>query len=320
MAIAPARTTRSLALRARELPTLTVLTTVVAWLAITQRAFRAPENLAQLGQEIGLLGVLACGESLVILTGGIDLSIAAMAALAACAAGASMAAGVPWPAGALIGLAAGGAAGWLNGALVTYRRLAPILVTLATLLLYRAATNVATGAVPYNQLPEGFKALGRGGVPLGALVLVCAVSALMLARARFGRHLVAVGGGEQSARLSGIRVDAVLRRVYMGAGLCAAASGLLMAAAANNAQWSVADGWELDVIAAAVIGGVRLTGGEGSVVSAALGAAIIVVLRNALFLSGVPTERYGLVTGAVILVAALAEQVRRARERRARHA
>lgn len=91
----------------------------------------------------------------------------------------------------------------------------------------------------------------------------------------------------------------------------------MMTAAANNAQWNLAEGWDLEVIAAVVIGGVRLTGGEGSVVGAALGAVIIVIMRNALFLSGVPTERYGLITGAVILFAALIEQARRVREARA---
>src|SRR5204863_1196015 len=117
-----------------------------------------------------------------------------------------------------------------------------------------------------------------------------------------------------AARLSGVRVDSTLRRVYLLSGFCAAVAGLLMAAGANNAQWGLAEGWELEVIAAVVIGGVRLTGGEGSVIGAGLGALIIVVLRNALFLSGVPTERYGLITGAVILLAALAEQLRRSRQ------
>jgi ribose transport system permease protein len=141
--------------------------------------------------------------------------------------------------------------------------------------------------------------------------------ALMLSRARFGRRVVAVGGSEQAVRLSGISTDAVLRRVYVASGLCAGLVGLLLAGGANSAMWSIADGYELEAIAAVVVGGVRLTGGEGSVIGAALGAIIIVVLKNALFLAGVPFEQYGLITGAVILLAAFAEQFRRARESRA---
>jgi ribose transport system permease protein len=300
--------------RIRELPALLLLLMVLVWVLAAKPAFRTPENLAQVGQEAGLLGILACGEALVILTGGIDLSIGAAVAVAACVAGWRMTGGAPWPAAALLGLLAGGLAGWINGALITYRRLPPILVTLASLLLYRAGTNVATGAVPFNQLPDGFLALGRGFTPFLVFLVVTAAFAVVLARARFGRRVVAVGGSEQAARLSGVPVNPILRRVYLLSGLCAGLAGLLTSAATNSAQWNLADGWELDVIASVVIGGVRLTGGEGSVLGAALGALIIVALRNALFLSGVPNEQYGLITGAVILLAALAEQFRRVRE------
>lgn len=308
--------TQHSALRLRELPAALVLAVMLVWLFATHAAFRTPENLTQVGSQVALLGILSCGEALVILTGGIDLSVGAMVALAACAAGARMAAGAPWPLAALVGLAAGGAAGWLNGALITWRRLTPILTTLATLLIFRAVTNIATGALPYNQLPEGFKALGRGWLPFIAFVVLVAVLAVVMGRSRFGRRVVAVGGSEQAVRLSGVSTDAVLRRVYVVAGLCAGLTGLLMSAGTNSAQWNLADGWELEAIAAVVIGGVRLTGGDGSIVGAALGAAIVMVLRNALFLSGVPVEQYGLITGGVIVLAALAEQFRRAREAR----
>jgi len=298
----------------RELPALLLLLLVLGWLAAARPAFHTPENLAQVGQEAGLLGILACGEALVILTGGIDLSVGATLAISACAAGSAMMGGYPWPLAALLGLLVGGAGGWLNGALITYRRLPPILTTLAALLVFRSLANILTGAVPYNQLPDGFKAFGKGFTPFLVFVVVLCLFATMLARARFGRRVVAVGGSEQAARLSGVPVDAILRRVYLIAGLCAALAGLLMSAAANNAQWNLAEGYELEVIAAVVIGGVRLTGGEGSVIGAGLGALIIVVLRNALFLSGIPVEQYGLITGAVILLAAVSEQFRRARQ------
>jgi ribose transport system permease protein len=303
--------------RIRELPTLVVLGAVLVWLVATRPAFHTPVNLSQVGQQAGVLGILACGEGLVILTGGIDLSIGAIVAMASCAGAAAMTAGhAPWPVAALVALGVGALAGWINGALITWRGLTPILTTLATLLVFRAVTNIATGALPYTQLPDSFKAIGHGNGPLAVCVVLVAALALVLARARFGRRLVALGGSETAARLSGISTDAVLRRVYIAAGICAALAGLLMSAASNNAQWDQAEGAELEMIAAVAIGGIRLTGGQGSIVGAALGACIIVVLRNGLFLSGVPNEQYGLITGAVIVVAALAEQMRRSRELR----
>lgn len=305
------RQTTTRLLRLRELPAGALLTVVVLYMTLTTPAFRTPDNLAVLAQDAGILGTLACGEAMVILTAGIDLSVASTLAMSACVAGALMMSDVPWPLACLCALAVGGLAGLFNGALITGRRLSPIIVTLATLLLFRGLTNVATGAAPFNILPDTFKAVGRGYSSITVLLVVALVLWILLNRTAAGRHLVAVGGNEMAARLSGIPVGAVLRRAYVTAGLCAAGAGLLMAAANGNAQWTLADGWELDVIAAVVVGGVRLSGGEGSVLGAALGALIIVVLRNALFLSGIPVEQYGLVTGAVIVLAALTEQWRR---------
>lgn len=295
---------------ARELPAVVLLVAAALWLLLSKPSFRSPGNLAVVGQDAGMLGLMACGETLVILTGGIDLSVASALAMSACLCGALIMAGTPWPAAAIAAIGLGLLAGWVNGALVTWRRLPPILVTLATLLLFRGITNILTGAAPYNLLPEAYKAIGRGGWPMLALVVVASVLSIGIGRSRFGRHLVASGGNESAARLSGIGVPSVLRRAYALSGMLAATAGLLMAAANGNAQWTLADGWELDVIAAVVIGGVRLTGGQGSVFGATVGALIIVILRNALFLSGVPTEQYGLVTGGVIVAAALSERWR----------
>ncbi len=300
----------------RELPALSLLVVAVTTLLIVNPAFRTPDNLAVLAQDAGILGIMACGQALVIITAGIDLSVGSTLALSACVAGSLMMRGMPWLVASLCGLVAGVVAGLVNGSLITYRRLPPILVTLATLLLYRGLTNVATGAAPYNILPETFKMIGKGTAPLAMMVAVGGLIALMVARGRLGRHILAVGGSPLAARLSGVPPDAVLRRVYAISGLCAAIAGLLLAAANGNAQWNLADGWELDVIAATVIGGVRLTGGEGSILGAMFGAMIIVVLRNALFLLGVPVEQYGLVTGGVIVLAALTEQWRRRVESR----
>lgn len=302
----------------RELPALILLLSVVGWLWFARPAFRNHDNLMVVSQEAAQLGIMACGEAMVILTGGIDLSIAATLALSGCAAGWSLKAGVPVTLSVSIGLLVGAGAGWLNGLLITWRRFPPLLATLGTFLLYRAIANVATSANPFNDLPSGFLILGKGWFPFFLFLAILALCSVLLNRTRYGRHLVAVGGSQQAARLTGVPVNGILRKVYLTAGLCAAISGLIMSAGNNNAQWTLADGWELDVIAAVVIGGVRLTGGEGSILGAGLGALIIVVLRSALFYSGVDTTQYGLITGAVILLAALAEQARRSQQRGAR--
>ncbi len=301
----------------RELPALALLLAVCLYGFLTVPSFRGTENLSQVSQEVGILGILACGQALVILTGGIDLSVGAVAAVAACIAGERMAAGTAWPIAVLLGILSGAAIGWLNGVLITFRKLSPILVTLGMLLGARAAITIYTHSVPYNSLPSAFTSVGHGTRPLLLLILLAAVFAVVLARGRFGRRLIATGGSEQAARLSGIDTQPILRRAYMTCGVTVAVAGLLMAAGANSAQSNLAEGYELEAIASVVIGGVRLTGGEGSVLGAALGAAIIVVLRNLLFLKGVPNEQYGLVTGIVILLAAFAELLRRSREARA---
>jgi ribose transport system permease protein len=309
--------TRTSLLAVRELPAALVLAGSLIFLFLKLPSFRTPENLGLIGQQIGLIGIMACGEALVILTGGIDLSVGAIAGLAACVAGSRMHVGMGWAPATLLGLAAGAAAGLLNGAMITYRRLPPIITTLATLLIFRAGTNIVSGAAPYIDLPAPFKSLGLGFNPLLFFLLLIAILAAMLSRGRYGRNLIATGGSEQSARLSGIATDRVLRRAYLLAGTCAAVSGLLFAASSNSAQWNLAEGYELSAIAAVVIGGVKLTGGEGSIIGVGLGAAIMIVWQNGLFLLGTPKEWYGLVTGAVILIAAFAEQLRRAREAKA---
>ena len=298
----------------RELPALTLFAIVVFWLLVMLPSFRTSVNLSQVAQQAGLLGILVCGEALVILTGGVDLSVGATAALCSCFAASLMQSGWPWPLGIAAAVIAGAACGYLNGALITYRKLPPILTTLATLLLFRAITNIATGSVPYNHIPENVKSIGAGIGPFLLFIALAGGFAVMLTHMRFGRRVIAVGASESAVRLSGVDTHSVLRRVYLLCGACAGLAGLLIGAASNSAQANLADGYELDVISAVVIGGVRLTGGEGSAIGAAIGALIIVVMRNALVLYGRPPEQYGLVTGAIILLAAFAEQMRRSRE------
>lgn len=311
----------------RELPTLVLL--IVAFLALAgrdiylQRVLRQPPafltsyNLTALGKDAAIIGIMACGEAIVILSGGLDLSIASILGLSSCVAAGGMAAGWPWPVAALVGLLAAGVAGLLNGAFITYRKLPPILTTLATLLLFRYGTSLATHARNYGPFPDAFNLLAKDWNPLLILIGVGLLFTLLAVRTPLGRWLTAMGGNEQAALLSGIPTDRVKRFVYLLSGLCAGLAGLIAMAYNNNAQSNVATGYELSVIAACVVGGVAITGGEGTLPGAILGALLINLVQDVLILTNQPTERTGLFTGGVVLAAAILERWRKTRQNRA---
>ncbi|HZO89912.1 MAG TPA: ABC transporter permease [Chthonomonadaceae bacterium] len=324
----------------RELPTLLLLLVVGALMAAPipdlhlpgrlgaflaswhniSTAFRSPGNLTTLGQNAAFIGIMACGEGLVILSGGLDLSVGSILALASCLTAMALAANWAWPLAALAGLAAGALAGAFNGAFITYRRQPPILTTLATLLLFRYGVSILSHARNYGPFPAEFNRIGAGWTPAVLFVLVTALFVVAMLRTPFGRWAIAVGGSELAARLSGVPVDRVKRATYLLSGLCAGLAGLITMAFNNNTQSTAGQGYELDVIAACVVGGVRITGGDGTVLGAALGALLIALLRDALILTGRPVEQYGLFTGAVILAAAALEQWRVWRQERRRQA
>jgi ribose transport system permease protein len=280
-------------------------------------AFGTSGNLTTVAEGAALLGIMACGEGLVILCGGLDLSVGSSLALATCGTAAALEAGWAWPPAALAGLLCGGLAGAINGALITYRRLPPILTTLATLLLFRYGVSLLTHARSYGPFPDTFNQIGNGWTPAILLVLVVALFLVLTRQMRFGRWALALGGNEQAARLSGVPTDRMKRWAYLLSGLCAGLAGLIMMAFNNNAQSRDGKGMELNVIAACVVGGIRITGGDGSLLGAALGAFLIALLGDALILTSRPEDQHGLFTGLVIVVVALIEQWRIRRQERA---
>jgi ribose transport system permease protein len=323
----------------REAPTLALIVAMAGGLALSVPAFRESSNLSAVGQNAALIGVLACGEALIILGAGLDLSVGSVMALAACITGACVAAGWSWIAAVAGGLAAALAAGAANGGLITdripvpyisglLRRIGlglrsaprpPILTTLATLLLFRYGVSLLTHNRSFDAFDvsaPGVYRLGQGSIAILAFVLVTTLLVVLTLRTRYGRWTIALGGSEPAARLSALPTAGVTQLGYALSALCAGVSGILTMAYSNHAQWDMGKGAELDAIAACVVGGVRITGGDGSVLGAALGAVLIALLQNALVLLGRPKEQYGLFTGAVILIAAVLEQVRLARLRR----
>ena len=282
--------------------------------------FASTDNLLNVSLQASITAIIAAGMTFVILTAGIDLSVGSVVALAGIVATATLKAGCPpvlaLPAAVAAALAFGALSGGIAGVLVARFAVAPFIVTLALMTVWRGVAFVATEGRPVWDLPESFGTLGGArllGVPLPTLVMAAVFVAahVALVKTRFGRHVVAVGGNPEAARLAGIRTGRVVASVYVLCGTLAAGSGVLLASRMNSGQPNAGLMYELDVIAAVVVGGTSLSGGRGSIVGTFLGAMLIAVLRNGLNLLDVNSYVQQVVVGVVILLAVLLDPVRR---------
>lgn len=246
----------------------------------TDAAFVAPATQVEMSTHVWELALLALPMTLIVITGGIDLSVGAAMALAGVTLGLTYEAGVsPWI-GAGLALLTGIAAGLLNGVFVARVRVHPLLVTLATLAAFRGVAEGVSRARPISGFPEGFATLGRGallGIPIPGLlfVLAAAVAALALSRTTFGRSLYAIGHNETAARFSGLAVDRIKLALYTLSGAAAGLSGVLFVARRNTAKADIGQNIELDVITAVVLGGASIFGGRGRIPGTLLGILLI---------------------------------------------
>lgn len=286
--------------------------------------FLTVNNLFNVFQQITVLAIIALGSTMVIVSGGIDLSVGSVAAFSGMVAG--VLAGrmdVPMWLACVLAILVGAAAGAINGALIVLGRVPPFVATLAMLSIGRGLTLVISGGQPVSGFTDWFSNLTTfnffnviPGVVLLVIVLYV-IGSLYLRLRPSGREIYAVGGNEEVARLSGINVGLLKFRVYMIAGVLAAVGGLVLTSRLNSAQPTAADGLELDVIAAVVIGGTSLSGGVGTVIGTLIGALIIGVLRNGLNLLNVSAFWQQVVIGVVIAVAVMVDTLGRRRRRRA---
>jgi ribose transport system permease protein len=306
----------------QELVVLFLLLVVGAFLSFQTDTFLNRDNLFNVARNFSWIAIAAFGESMVIIIGGIDLSVGAVMALSGLICALCMQAGVAAPLAVLAGLATGGLVGVVNGALVGRVRLSPFIVTLGTLSIARGITFGLAGGWPVRNLPPGFRVLGQAELVLGPLnlpipVLVMVVLALLvfflLDRTVLGRYIFTLGGSERALLVSGIDLTQIKVLVYTLCGVLAAIGGVLMTARIGVAAPTAATGYELDIIAAAVIGGTSLFGGEGSILGVLLGAAFMQVLRNGLVLLGFPAYWQSAAIGAMILIALLLDYWRRQR-------
>ncbi|MBC3992067.1 substrate-binding domain-containing protein [Streptomyces sp. AC563] len=295
---------------------LTALVVLVAALSLLSGDFLTAENLRNVGVQAAVTAVLAFGVTFVIVTAGIDLSVGSVAALSAIVlAWAATTHGLPVWLAVPLALATGVGCGLVSGALIAFGKLPPFIATLAMLSIARGLSLVVSQGSPV-ELPDPLSTLGDtlgGWLPVPVLVMLVAglLTAGVLGRAYTGRAMYAIGGNEEAAHLSGIRVRRHKIVAYVLSGALAAVAGVLLAARLSSAQPQAGDGYELDAIAAVVIGGASLAGGVGKASGTLIGALILAVLRNGLNLLEVSTFWQHVVIGAVIALAVLLDTARR---------
>ena len=310
---------------------LFVLVTVFS---LASPAFFSVGNGMTVALQVTSIAYLGIGATCVIITGGIDLSVGSILALAGVVAALAVRGGVNVPLAMLLGLLTGVGCGLVNGLCVTLMRLPPFIATLAMMLVARGVALQITDAKAVGGLGEQFAALGNGslwrivrigadgfpdvvfpGIPYPVLLMVTLALAigLMLRRSRLGRHLYAVGSNAEAARLSGIDVRRVTLFAYVLSGALAGLTGCVLMSRLVTAQPSEGLMYELDAIAAAVIGGTSLTGGIGTVSGTLIGAFVIGILRNGLNMTGVSAFVQQIIIGLVILVTVWIDQLRNRR-------
>ncbi|PZQ48579.1 MAG: ribose ABC transporter permease [Rhodovulum sulfidophilum] len=271
--------------------------------------FFSLNNILNVLRQVSVVGVLAVGMTFVILTGGIDLSVGAvMAFVGTLSAGMMVNLGLPAPLALLLGLCVGLALGLINGALVAWGRMPAIIVTLATMGMARGLGLIYSGGYPISGLPSWISWFGVGRigiipVPVIMMVLIYAIAWVLLQRTAFGRHVYAIGGNETAARLSGVKTRRVQLAVYGISGLTAGLAAIILTGRLMSGQPNAGVGFELDAIAAVVLGGTAIAGGRGLILGTLIGAVLLGILNNGLNLMGINPYLQDVIKGFIILLA-----------------
>src|ERR671912_1182215 len=292
----------------RELVLLGVLIALVVVMTLLDPLFLTPTTMLNTSRFFVEVGLMALGMTLIIITGGIDLSVGSNLALASVAVGFSFAAGLPLPLAILFGLVVGVAAGLFNGLFITLLNLHPLVVTLGTLALFQGLAYGISKAQAVSDFPGWFAYFGQaylGPIPGQLFIFVMAVAVVwvILSRTSFGRYVYAIGNNEEAARFSGVPIRKVKVAIYTGTGLLVAIAAVIYTSRVYTARGDVGLGLELDVISAVVLGGASIYGGSGTIGGTVLGIVIIAILRNGLLLAGVPSTWQLFILGVLLLVA-----------------
>ena len=298
---------------------------LVVGFSIASPNFMQTSNIIAILQATSVNGVLAVAATLVIITGGIDLSVGTLMTFTAVMTGVVLTKlGMPLPLGVVTAIGMGALCGLASGFFVAKMKIPPFIATLGMMLILKGLSLVISGARPiyFNDTP-GFDQISRGSligsvfpsvpIPNGVLILflVAAITAWILGRTALGRYCFALGSNEESVRLSGVNTDRWKIAIYSLAGAIVGIGGLLIASRLNSAQPALGLGYELEAIAAVVIGGTSLSGGRGTILGTVIGALIMAVLTNGLRIMSVAQEWQTVVTGAIIILAVYADMMRR---------
>ncbi|SFB77374.1 ABC transporter permease [Tropicimonas isoalkanivorans] len=307
------------------------LVLLVIAFSLANGAFHTMSNAVTIALQTSTIAFIGLGATLTIITAGIDLSLGSVLALAGVVSALSAQVGIPVPIAMLIGVLTGAVCGLFNGLVVTRLKLPPFIATLGMMMIARGVALQITGARPVSGLPESFGTLGGGslfrivemapngfpkvifpGIPYPVILMaILAVAvAVMLRKTSFGRHLYAIGSNEEAARLSGVKVDRVKTGAYILSGAMAGIAGIVLMSRLVTGQPNEGVAYELDAIAAAVIGGTSLAGGVGTISGTIIGAFIIGILRNGLNMNGVSFFIQMIIIGLVIIATVWIDQLR----------
>jgi ribose/xylose/arabinose/galactoside ABC-type transport system permease subunit len=292
----------------REVVLLGVLIALVVVMTLLDPLFLSPTTLLNTSRFFVEVGLMALGMTLIIITGGIDLSVGSNLGLVSVAIGFSYAAGLPLPLAILFGLVVGVAAGFFNSIFITFLDLHPLVVTLGTFALFQGLAYGLSNADAVSDFPAWFAYFGQaylGPVPGQLIIFVVAVAVVwtILSRTSFGRYVYAIGNNEEAARFSGVPIRRVKIALYSGIGLLVAMAAVIYTSRVYTARGDTGLGLELDVISAVVLGGASIYGGSGTIGGTVLGVLIIATLRNGLILAGVPSTWQLFILGVLLLVA-----------------
>jgi ribose transport system permease protein len=294
----------------RQLGTLAGLLGLMVVLWALSPHFLTVANLLNIAEQATIIAIIAVGMTFVIITAGIDLSVGSVLAFSGVVMASALHQGLPLPLGLVAGLGTGLLCGLVNGLLITIGRLPPFIATLGMMSVARGTALMFTEGRPISGFSESFRSLATGEVlhvptPVIIMIAVYVIAHFVLKRTKLGRYTYAIGGNEEAALLSGISVRSYKTIVYGLAGMLSGLAAILLTARLNSAQPIAGMMYELDAIAATVIGGTSLMGGEGTVVGTLIGALIMAVLRNGLNLLGVSSFIQQVVIGSVIILAVL---------------
>ena len=282
----------------------------------TSESFLTRQNMFNVLRQISTNLYMACGMTMVIILGGIDLSVGSIIALSGCVAAACVVRhNMPIPVGLLVGILLGTVFGMINGTIISKTTIPPFIVTLATMDVARGLAYVYTGGSPVRVVTKAWQFIGAGYIgifptPVVILVIILIITSLLMNNTKFGRHIYAVGGNVQAAHFSGISVRKVKFLVYSFSGLMAGIAGVVLASRMYSGQPTAGNGAEMDAIAAVVVGGTSMSGGSGKIGGTIIGALIIGFLNNGLNLLNVNSFWQYVVKGLVILLAVFVDFIR----------